>query len=92
MFCVWSISQPNLVMELFPVAQKLNDAIRQINHYPEEKHSGKQLHHPMDTDLQIYLVDGDIHLLKNLGLIQQAAHFTYIMFPPKRFYLLFQKA
>lgn len=38
-------------MELFPVAQKLNDAICQINHYPEEKHSGNQLHHPMDTDL-----------------------------------------
>ena len=39
------------VMELAPLAQKLNDAIHQINHYPEEKHSGNQLCHPMDRDL-----------------------------------------
>ena len=39
------------VMELVSVAQKLNDAIHQINYYPEEKHSGNQLCHPKDRDL-----------------------------------------
>ena len=37
-------------MELAPVAQKLNDAIHQINHYPEEKHLGNQLRYPVDND------------------------------------------
>ena len=42
----------NLYIQQAQVVQKLDSAhIPRINHYPEDKYYGKQLHYPLDSDL-----------------------------------------
>ena len=47
----YTLDQINVVAVQAPVVQRVDNAIRQLNHYPVDKCWRHKLHYPLDSDL-----------------------------------------